>query len=50
MATFTAIKNSKQSRGALLGVLKYVTQEKKTLWNDTWLVTGYDCLPQSSYA
>ncbi len=50
MAIFTAIKNSKQSRGALLGVLEYVMQEKKTRWRDVWLVTGSDCLPQSSYA
>ncbi len=50
MATFTAIKNSKQSRGALLGVLEYVMQEQKTYWQDVWLVTGHDCLPQFSYA
>lgn len=50
MATFTAIKHSIQSRGALLGVLEYVMQEKKTRWRDVWLVTGHDCLPQSSYA
>lgn len=50
MATFTAIKNTKQSRSALLGVLEYVMQEKKTRWRDAWLVTGHDCLPQSSYA
>ena len=30
MATFTAIKNKKQTAGVLGGVLKYVQQEKKT--------------------
>ncbi len=50
MATFTAIKNAKQSRGALLGVLEHVMQEKKTRWQNVWLVTGHDCLSQSSYA
>ena len=41
MATFTAIRNKKQSAGVMLNVLQYVTQEKKTCWGDAQLVTGH---------
>lgn len=49
MATFTAVRNKKQTVGAMAGVMKYVTQEKKTLLGDLWLVTGHNCVAQSSY-
>lgn len=49
MATFVAIKNTKQTMGSLLGVLRYVTQDRKTLWQGKSLFTGYNCVPRSSY-
>ena len=49
MATFTAIQNKKQTAGALFGVLDYATQDKKTRWEDTRLVSGHNCVPQSSF-
>jgi len=49
MATFTAIRNKKQAAGVLLNVLQYVTQEKKTRFGDARLVTGHNCVPQSSF-
>lgn len=49
MATFTAIKNKAQSRGALDRALDYVKQEKKTLWEERHLVTGWNCVAQSAY-
>ena len=49
MATFTAIRNKKQTAGAMLGVLSYVVQEKKTMLDGAWLVTGSNCVPRSSY-
>lgn len=49
MATFTAIKNKAQSRGALGRALDYVKQEKKTLWEERQLVTGWNCVAQSVY-
>ncbi len=49
MATFTAIKNKTQSRGALGRALDYVKQEKKTLWEERKLVTGWNCVAQSAY-
>ena len=49
MATFTAIRNKKQTAGAMLGVLSYVVQDKKTILDGAWLVTGSNCVPRSSY-
>ena len=49
MATFTAIRNKKQTAGAMAGVLTYVTQAKKTMLDGAWLVTGSNCVPQASY-
>ena len=49
MATFTAIKNRGGGRGALGGVLRYVQQEEKTLWEGQQLVTGWNCIAQSAY-
>ena len=49
MATFTAIRNKKQAPSAMLNVLNYVAQEKKTRWGDARLVTGHNCVPQSSF-
>ena len=50
MATFTAIRNKKQTAGSMKGVLDYVMQEKKTRWGDRWFVAGSNCIPQSAYA
>lgn len=49
MATFTAIRNKKQTVGAMLGVLSYVVQEKKMILDGAWLVTGSNCVPQASH-
>lgn len=49
MATFTAIKNKKQTAGVLDGVLKYVQQEKKTCAGGLRFITGHNCVPQSAY-
>lgn len=49
MATFTAIKNTAQSGGALGRALSYVKQEKKTLWEERQLVSGWNCVAQSAY-
>ena len=49
MATFTAIQNKKQAPSVMLDVLNYVAQEKKTRWGDARLVTGHNCVPQSSF-
>ncbi len=48
MATFTAIRNKKQTAGAMLGVLSYVVQAKKTMLDGACLVTGSNCVPQAS--
>ena len=49
MATFTAIRNKKQAPSSMLNVINYVAQEKKTRWGDALLVTGHNCVPQSSF-
>ena len=49
MATFTAIKNRGGGQGALGGVLRYVQQEEKTLWEEQQLVSGWNCTAQSAY-
>ena len=49
MATFSAIRNKKQAPSVMLDVLNYVAQEKKTRWGDALLVTGHNCVPQSSF-
>lgn len=49
MATFTAIRNAKQTAGTLAGVLRYITQDEKTRIDDLWLVTGSNCVAQSAY-
>lgn len=32
MDTFTAVRNKKQTAGIFVRVMKYVAQEKKTVW------------------
>lgn len=49
MATFTAVKNKKQTAGAMANVMEYVTQATKTMLDGRWLVTGNNCVAQSSY-
>ena len=49
MATFTVVKNKAQSGGSLGRVLKYVSQEKKTLWEERSLVSGWNCVAKSAY-
>ena len=49
MATFTAVKNKTQTASAMANVMQYVTQAKKTMLDGKWLVTGNNCVAQSSY-
>lgn len=49
MATFTAVKNKKQTASAMVNVMEYVTQATKTMLDGKWLVTGSNCVAQSSY-
>ncbi len=49
MATFTAIKNKAQGGSAMGRALDYVEQEKKTLWEERQLVTGWNCVARSAY-
>jgi len=49
MATFTAVRNKKQTAGTFKRTVKYVAQGKKTMWDHKWLVTGHNCVPRSSY-
>lgn len=49
IATFTAVKNKTQTAGTMANVMKYVTQGKKTMLDDRWLVTGSNCVAQFSY-
>ena len=49
VATFVAIRNAKQTRGAMAGAMGYVAQDEKTLWRGIPLVAGHNCVPQSSY-
>lgn len=49
MATFTAIRNAKQTAGTLAGVLRYITQDEKTRLNGISLIMGSNCVAQSAY-
>ena len=49
MATFTAVRNKKQTAGTMFGVMRYVAQGKKILWDGVPLLTGHNCVPRSSY-
>lgn len=51
MATITAINRPKgQTRGGMHSVIKYVMQDKKTIWDDEKLVSGQACIPQFAYS
>ena len=49
VATFIAIRNVKQTRGAMAGAMGYVSKDEKTLWKGISLVAGHNSVPQSSY-
>ncbi len=49
MATFTAISEKTQTATAMRRVLDYVMQDKKTVINGIKLVSGQNCVPESSY-
>ena len=46
---FVNYKRGTQSRAAMRGVMLYVMQEKKTMWEGEPLVSGINCQPQSVY-
>jgi len=44
------MKGSKgQSRGGMAGVMRYASQDEKTRWGNTQLVSGVNCQAQSAY-
>ncbi len=49
MATFTAIPEKTQTATAMRRVLDYVMQDKKTMFDGIKLVSGQNCVPESSY-
>lgn len=46
---FVNYKRGTQSRAAMRGVMLYVTQEKKTTWEDEPLISAINCQVQSVY-
>ncbi len=48
MATFTAVRNKKQTAGTMRAVVCYVTQLKKVSWDGAQLVSGHNCVPASA--
>ena len=46
---FVNYKKGTQSRAAMAGVLFYVAQTKKTMWEGEPLVSGINCQPESVY-
>lgn len=49
MATFTPIKNQKQTKGALLGTMLYAINKRKTTYEGQSLVSGFNCSAYTSY-
>lgn len=49
MATFTPIKNQKQTKGALLGTMLYAINAKKTTYEGQSLVSGFNCNTYTAY-
>lgn len=49
MAIFTAISEKTQTATAMRRVLDYVMQDKKTVFDGIKLVSGQNCVPESSY-
>ena len=49
IATFTAISEKTQPATAMKRVLDYVMQDKKTVIDSIKLVSGQNCVPESSY-
>lgn len=49
MATFTPIKNQKQTKGALLGTMLYAINKKKTTYKGQSLVSGFNCNAYTAY-
>ena len=49
MATFTPIKNQKQTKGALLGTVLYIIDRRKTTHEGQNLVSGFNCNAYTSY-
>lgn len=49
MATFTPIKNQKQTKGALLGTMLYAINKKKTTYEGQSLVSGCNCSTYTAY-
>lgn len=49
MATFTPIKNKKQTKGALLGTMLYCVDARKTAHQGRSLVSGFNCNVYTAY-
>ena len=42
-------KKGTQSRSCMKGVMRYVAQENKTLWNGEQLISGIGCQPETAF-
>lgn len=49
MATFTPIRNQKQTKGALLGTMLYIIDRRKTTHEGQSLVSGVNCSAYTAY-
>jgi len=50
MATVNFINSPKsQSRAGMVAVMKYTSQDRKTVFEGAKLVSGFNCSPQSDY-
>ncbi len=50
MAVFSAVKNKKQTKGSMAGVLNYISDSNKVYYNDIPLRTGINCNYYSGFA
>jgi hypothetical protein len=49
MATVNVINHKRQNPGTMARVIKYVSREDKTRYNDRRLVSGRDCTPDTAF-
>lgn len=49
MAIFAAIRNQKQTTGAMKGAILYIVDSRKTLYNGDDLVSALHCMVYTSY-
>ena len=49
MSIFTAVRNQKQTAGALYGAMQYVMDPRKTVDGERNLVTGINCTAYTAF-